>query len=147
MCYFRPNQMCAYMWNWYLLLNARFFVSIFYTINVCSDFLRRFLRFLNSFSCFFFCIFCFFLLFFENSCCWMFPRCFFFSSDWCFLSEFLQMKAKHYETLEIAQGSIVLRALKTNDLAKMTLTKWSERHDESIYSNCTQEICIYLNII
>lgn len=55
------------------------------------------------------------------------------------------MKAKHYETLEIAQGSIVLRALKTNDLAKMTLTKWSERHDESIYSNCTQEI--YLNII
>lgn len=55
MCYFRPNQMCAYMWNWYLLLNARFFVSIFYTINVCSDFLRRFLRFLNFFSCFFFC--------------------------------------------------------------------------------------------
>lgn len=59
MCYFRPNQMCAYMWNWYLLLNARFFVSIFYTINVCSDFLRRFLRFLNSFSC----IFLYFLFF------------------------------------------------------------------------------------
>lgn len=58
MCYFRPNQMCAYMWKWYLLLNVRLFVSIFYTMNVCSDFLRRFLRFLNFFPvlfCFFFC--------------------------------------------------------------------------------------------
>lgn len=72
MCYFRPNQMCAYMWNWYLLLNARFFVSIFYTMNVCSDFLRRFLRFLNFFSCFFFCFFVFFFCFsFRFSFCFL----------------------------------------------------------------------------